>query len=195
VYEIQAEKSINVTKEHIVAIIESINKPMVAAAGKPLESTKAYILGMRQASGLYSIYVYLHLLQSKECLIYLHDPGEIAMEAYHETEIEALQFVESMGFMVDNCNFRNLSPQQQQALLDQMPMFSEDLEEFDRRTNAGDGAAEEGDEDEENLDLGPLEENVIDLDEVAEIFPEPAEVKQVISKEGLAKIIRLFSSF
>jgi len=194
VYEIQAIKSIAASKEQIVAIIESINKPMVAAAGKPLESTKAYILGMRQGTGLFSIYVYLHLLQSKECLIYLHEPGEIAMEAYHDTEMEALQFVESMGFMVDNCNFRNLSPELQQELIDQMPMFTEDLDEFDRLASGGDPAGEEVD-DEEKLDLGPLEENVIDLDEVAEIFPETVPVKQVISEEGLAKIIRLFSSF
>ena len=193
-YEIQELKCIKASKEQIVAIIESINKPMVAAAGKPLEATKAYILGMRQSSGLYSIYVYLHLVHSKECLIYLHDPGEIAMEAYHETEVDALQFVESMGFMVDNCNFRNLTPEQQQELIDQMPIFTEDLKEFDRLLNGGDVEVKEGDQ-EDPVDLGPLEEGIIELNEVAEIVPEAVPVKQVVSKEGLAKIIRLFSSF
>jgi tetratricopeptide (TPR) repeat protein len=194
VFDIHTEiKSIQVDRENIVTIIESINSPMVAAANKPLEPAKAFILGQRNPSGLFSIYVYLHLLQSKECLIYLHDPPEIPMESYHDTELEALQFVESMGFMVDNANFRNLAPEQQVALMEQLPMFVEDLEVFARQQTAwregGEPAEEEG------ADAVELLDDVVELQELADAAEEqPARVR-VVSPEGVAKIVKLFSSF
>ena len=192
-YEIHPElKSVQTSSEQIVAIIESINKPMVAAAGKPLEPTKAFIVGVRNASGLFSIYVYLHLLQSKECLIYLHDPVEIPMESYHDMELEALQFVESMGFMVDNLNFRNLPIDQRDELMQHLPPFHDDLNEFARHMQK-DG--NENASDEEVLDLAPLEEGVLDLDGVAEVAAPAGEREAIVSDEGLAKIIRMFSSF
>ncbi len=192
-YEIHPElKSIQTSSEQIVAIIESINNPMVAAAGKPLEPAKAFIVGVRNASGLFSIYVYLHLLQSKECLIYLHDPAEIPMESYHDIELEALQFVESMGFMVDNLNFRNLTVDQRDELMQHLPLFHDDLNEFARRMQK-DG--NENASDEEVLDLAPLEEGVLDLDGAAEVTAPAGEREAIVSDEGLAKIIRMFSSF
>ncbi len=193
-FDIHSEmKSIQVGCENIVTIIESINSPMVAAANKPLEPAKAFILGARNPSGHFSIYVYLHLLQSKECLIYLHDPPEIPMESYHDTELEALQFVESMGFMVDNVNFRNLPPDQQVELMDQLPMFTEDLEEFARRQTAareGGGSA-----DEEGADLEELEADVVELEDLADATPGQSAQVKVVSKEGVSKIVKLFSSF
>jgi hypothetical protein len=163
---------------------------MVAAANKPLEPAKAYIVGVRNPSGLFSIYVYLHLLQSKECLIYLHDPTEIPMESYHDTEVEALQFVESMGFMVDNLNFRQMAPEQQQALMDSMPVFTDDLEAYAKRKEAETMEVPDG----EDTDMEPLSADVIELDDVAEV-PAEAAPQKVVTQEGLAKIIKLFSSF
>lgn len=192
-YEIHPElKSIKVDSDQIVAIIESINSPMVAAAGKPLEPAKAFIMGVRNPSGLFSIYIYLHLLQSMECLIYLHDPVEIPMESYHDLEVEALQFVESMGFMVDNLNFRNLPDDQRGELMQRMPVFHEDLKEFARQTQSSDDQeASDG----EILDLAPLEEGVVDLDNEEKPAAPPAVPEQVLSEEGLVRIVRMFSSF
>jgi hypothetical protein len=200
-FEIQPElKVIRVFREQIVAIIESINSPMVAAGNRPLEPAKAYILGVRNKSGRFSIFIYLHLVQSQECMIYLHSPAEIAMEQYHEIEVEALQFVETMGFMVDNMNFRNLSPEQKAQVMEALPMFHEDLREFARRGAGGaEGEASavgEGDatEELEVIEAGEedMVEEVVELDsEVIEPVPEaPA-----VPKEGLAKMIRLLSSF
>ncbi|RLB52506.1 MAG: hypothetical protein DRI34_14630 [Deltaproteobacteria bacterium] len=171
--------------EHIVAIIESINSPMVAAEGRPLEPAKAYIVGLRNSSGLFSIYIYLHLIQSADCLIYLHDPVEVPMDAYHDTELEALQFVESMGFMVDNVNFRNLDQQQQGEVLDRMPIFQQDLQAFSQRQQ---GQSETGEEQED----GEAGEEVLELEPLEEVAaPESA----VLSGEELKKIVRMLSSF
>lgn len=177
-------KQIPGTADQIVAIIESINSPMVAAEGRPLEPAKAYIVGMRNPSGLFSIYIYLHLMQSSDCLVYLHDPVEVPMDTYHDTELEALQFVESMGFMVDNINFRNLDQQQQSEVLERMPIFQQDLQAFSQRQQGRLGADEvqTNAEDGEVLELEPIEE-------IAAAAP------AVLSGEELKKIVRLLSSF
>lgn len=191
-------KHIHTARESIVAIIESINQPMVAARGQAAEAAKAYIVGVRNASGLFSIYVYLFLVDPRECLVYLHDPPEIQMEEYHETELEALGFVESMGFMVDNLNFRTMQPEQQVELMASIPCFHQDLLAFAKahlanREPSGDEDA--GTDADDGIDLSPLEDDIIELEEVAEIIPEPAVAAQVITPAGLAKIIRMLSSF
>lgn len=184
---------IQTRREWIVAIIESINSPFVAATGRSLEAAKAWIVGARAPSGKFSIYVYLHFPGSNESLVYLHEPAEIAVEQYHETELEALQFVESMGFMVDNANFRNLSLEQQEQMLRTLPCFQPDLKAWARAQQAAEGGA--GDP-----DLSGLEGDVLELEEVAEELPAPrvsapVAAGPVISPEGVAKIARLLSSF
>jgi len=198
VFELREDiKHIQTVRESIVAIIESINQPMVAARGQAAEAAKCYIVGVRNASGLFSVYVYLYLVDLRECLVYLHDPPEIQMEEYHDTELEALGFVESMGFMVDNLNFRNVQPEQQVELMDSIPCFHGDLKAFAKTHLAGqdpsdeeEGAVEGG----EKVDLSPLEDDIIELED-AEIVSEPPVAAQVITPEGLAKIIRMLSSF
>ncbi len=191
-------KHIQATREQIVAILESINQPMVAAMGRSAETAKAYIVGIRsQSSGLFSIYVYLYLVDAKECLIYLHDPPEIQMETYHDIEVESLAFVESMGFMVDNVNFRDMQPDQQEEYMDGIPVFQADLEAFARSQELSNEASAEDSEDSEDVedaevvDLSPLEDDFLELKEMAE----PQEPVSVVTAEGLAKIMRMLSSF
>lgn len=182
------------SRENIVAIIESINQPMVAAAGGSAEQTKCYIVGVRNASGLFSIHIYLYMNNTQECLIYLHDPPEIQMDNYHDTELEALGFVESMGFMVDNLNFRTMPPEAQLETMANLPVFQADLKAWAAAQEGNQGFNEDVDED-GVVDLTPLEDDVIELDEVAEELVEPPPPAKVITPEGLAKIIRMFSSF
>jgi hypothetical protein len=175
-------KSIKANREQIVAIIAAVNSPLVAASGRPLEKSRVWIIGVKNPSGLYSIYIYLHLVESNECQIFLHDTLEVSMDDYHDTELDALQFVESMGFMMENTNFRGIDAEQQAMLMERVPAFYQDLGEYAKFVNVG---AEPDEQDNEELD-------VIELDELAEVEPiaEP-----VVSAEGLSKIVRLLSSF
>jgi hypothetical protein len=179
-------KSIQVDRERVVAIIESINTPMVAAEERTTQLAKVFIVGISNKNATFSICIYLYLIESKECLIYLCDPPEIQMGAYRETELEALQFVESMGFMVDNLHFRNLSSQQQSTLLQDLPITYEDLSAYAKRKNeeitSGMGASGEN---EEILELSPIEDEPVAIQAGV-----PA-----VSKESLIKIVRLLSSF
>lgn len=167
---------------------------MVAAGGRPLEPAKAFIVGVRSSAGLFSIFIYLHLIQSRQCMIYLHDPDEIPLERYHDTELIALQFVESMGFMVDNLNFRKLTPDQQQEFLNNAPFTYPDLNVYVQVTQSQELDSENGER--PDLELAALEEDVIELaDLVEEVEEHKQQITSMVSKEGLLKILRMLSSF
>jgi hypothetical protein len=111
-----------VTREQAVAVIESINQPQISIPGKAPQAVQAHILGLRQPSGAFSIYVGLYLRQTGESVIYAHERPEFPLEAYREVEAEALHFLESMGFMLDNVNYTKLSPEVQEQTLRRVPL-------------------------------------------------------------------------
>ena len=113
------------------------------------------------------------------------------MEEYRDNELEALGFVESMGFMVDNLNFRKLPSEQQTELMTEIPCFQADLEAFAASRAGAEAPAEDG----EQVDLSPLEDDVLELEEVAEEMVETVAASPVLAPEGLAKIARVLGSF
>ncbi len=115
---------VGVTREQIVALIESINQPQISVPGKVPQAVQGYLCGVRNANGTLSIFVALHLPKSGENVIYVHDRRQLTLEEYRDVEIEGLHFLESMGFMLDNLNFRNLAPALQDTTLKRVPLFS-----------------------------------------------------------------------
>jgi hypothetical protein len=112
-------------REQVVAIVESINQPQVSIPGKASQQVFGHLVGIRNGNGTFSIYVALHLPKTGENVIYCHDRRQLSVEEYREVEVEGLQFLESMGFMLDNLNFRNLSAEMQDRTMKRMPLFSE----------------------------------------------------------------------
>ncbi len=112
-------------REQVVALVESINQPQVSIPGKEVQAVQGFLCGLRNANGTFSIFVSLYLPKSGENVVYGSDPREVGMEAYRDVEVEGLHFLESMGFMLDNLNFRNLAPAQQVETLKRVPLFQE----------------------------------------------------------------------
>lgn len=112
-----------VTREQVVAIVESINQPQVSIPGKSPQQVAGWLVGLRNANGTFSIFVGLHLTKSGENVVYLDDNRHISVEAYRDLEVEGLHFLESMGFMLDNLNFRNLDPAVQDETMKRIPLF------------------------------------------------------------------------
>jgi len=112
------------TREQVVALVESINQPQVSIPGKTSQAVQGYLCGLRNPNGTFSILVSLFLPKTGENVVYLHDRRQVSLEEYREVEIEGLQFLESMGFMLDNLNFRNLAPAAQESTLKRVPVFS-----------------------------------------------------------------------
>ena len=113
------------TREQVVAVVVSINQPQVSIPGKPSQGCFGHLCGVRNGNGSLSIFVGLHLPRTCENVIYLHERRQLTTaDEYRQVELEGLQFLESMGFMLDNLNFRNLAPDAQEQVLRRVPLFS-----------------------------------------------------------------------
>ena len=112
-------------REQVVAVVESINQPQVSIPGKSSQQVFGHLVGIRNGNGSFSIYVALHLPKSAENVVYVHDRRQLTVDEYRAVEVEGLQFLESMGFMLDNLNFRNLAPDAQERTLKRIPLFSQ----------------------------------------------------------------------
>jgi hypothetical protein len=111
-------------REQIVAVVESINQPQVSIPGKPSQQVFGHLVGVRNGNATFSIYVALFLPKSGENVVYVHDRRQLTVEEYRDVEIEGLQFLESMGFMLDNLNFRNLSAEVQEQTVKRIPLLA-----------------------------------------------------------------------
>jgi hypothetical protein len=111
-------------REQVVAIVESINQPQVSIPGKSSQQVFGHLVGIRNGNGSFSIYVALHLPKSGENVVYVHDRRQLTVDEYRDVEVEGLQFLESMGFMLDNLNFRNLAADMQEKTIKRIPLFA-----------------------------------------------------------------------
>jgi hypothetical protein len=112
-----------IAREQVVAVVESINQPQVSVPGRPPQAVVGHLCGVRNANGTFSIYIGLHLAKAGENVVYVNDRAQLGVDDYRTVEIEGLQFLESMGFMLDNLNFRNLAPALQAQTFDRIPLF------------------------------------------------------------------------
>jgi hypothetical protein len=126
-------------REQVVAVVESINQPQVSIPGKASQQVSGHLVGIRNGNSTFSIYVALHLPKSGENVVYVHDRRQLTVDEYRDVEIEGLHFLESMGFMLDNLNFRNLGPDVQEQTLRRIPLFAEH-----KPTGEAEGAAAPG---------------------------------------------------
>ena len=126
-------------REQVVAVVESINQPQVSVPGRPAQPVVGHLCGVRNANGTFSIYVGVHLPKTGENVVYVHERRQLSVEQYREVEVEGLQFLESMGFMLDNLNFRNLAADVQETTLKRIPLFSPPRQPGEAAGGAGGG--------------------------------------------------------
>jgi hypothetical protein len=118
-------RGVPVSRDQVVSLFESTNSPHLAIPGKQAGPSQAFLLGIRTANG-FSMFVYLYLPESADCAIYTSDQRITSAEEYRNAESDAIGFVESMGFILGNMNFRALSPADQDELIRTQPPFMKD---------------------------------------------------------------------
>jgi len=111
-------------REQVVSLHASLNKPHIAVPGKQAQEVQAYLVGVGSSAGTLTAFVYLYLSETREPVVYI-DPQRLRLSPadYPAVEADAVAFVESMGFMLENLNYHALSPEQQAALLASLPCF------------------------------------------------------------------------
>lgn len=106
----------------MVGLHQSLNQPHLAVPGRHAGPSQAYILGLRGPQG-FAVFVYLYMVESGQCAVYVSEHRVVKPDAYEQEESEAQAFVESMGFMMDNLNFRARPAAEQEELLRTLPVF------------------------------------------------------------------------
>lgn len=110
-------------RAHVVSLLESINQPLVNIPGYGAAPTGAFTLGTKNDHGAFTVFVYLFQPQTQAVLIYVSEPRALTSEQLVQEEAEAVRFVESMGFMMDDVRFGQLSVADQDAVMERVPMF------------------------------------------------------------------------
>ena len=115
-------KGLPAVKDQVVQLYQSLNAPHLAIPGRKAGPAMAFVLGLRGPSG-FAVFVYLYMQQSGESAVYVPSNGTVPAEQFQNEELEALGFVESMGFIMDNLNFRGRPPDEQETIIRTMPVF------------------------------------------------------------------------
>jgi hypothetical protein len=114
------------TREQILALHISLNTPHVAIPGKQAGPAQAFVVGLRGGQGAAVVFVYLYLSEAEDCAVYLSGRRNTTADEYREDEGDALAFVESLGFMMDDANWRAAAQPQQEEWLKTLPVFFKD---------------------------------------------------------------------
>ncbi len=166
-------KYVEASKDDVLEIIGSINIPLVAAADYPSEPTKAYICSLKKPKKLVVVYIYLHLIQSNIGIIYKPTEGSTPEKDYSTAKDSALEFVESMGFLMEDLAFENLSEKEKEDLMNTLPLFIKDLSVI----------KETEEEKEETVSLDEVEVVLPEKEEVEEAPPKKKKVEEAHPKE------------
>jgi hypothetical protein len=112
-------------RDQVVALYQSVNSPHLAIPGKKAGVAQAYVVVLRGPSG-FGIFIYLYLSEASDCAVYLYDRRSLSLDEYPGVEQEAMGFVESMGFMMGNLNFRSVPLEQQEEMIRTLPVFQKE---------------------------------------------------------------------
>lgn len=126
-----SKRFIDTQKKSILTFIQSINLPMVAAADHPAEETQAFIITIQNVDRSLETYIYLHLQETNQSVLYAYDEAPFMGDRLDEAEGEALDFVESMGFMMDNMRINKISEEERRVIMEETPAFYADLKHFE----------------------------------------------------------------
>jgi hypothetical protein len=121
----QRLRGLPASREQVLSVHQSINSPHLAIPGKQAGPAQAFIATLRGSSGL-AAFVYLYLADVGDCAVYAPERRGVPPHELPAQESEALAFVESMGFMMDNLNFTALPLEDQERLLKTLPVFQKD---------------------------------------------------------------------
>ena len=106
--------------EQIAALYEGTNQPLVQPTGRSAQPAQAAVVAL-QDGALYDVVVALTLTESGDNIVYAGPM--VAQKDLSGAIEEALNFAESMGFILDASGWPNLDEDHRAELLDRIPAF------------------------------------------------------------------------
>ena len=106
--------------ERVAALYVSTNQPMVQPTGRTAQAAQAAVAALRDGA-IFDVVVALTLTESGENIVYAGPP--VQRKDVQQAVEEALNFAESMGFILDQSGWTKLDEQHRIELLDRLPAF------------------------------------------------------------------------
>lgn len=129
-FELDQTKSwVETSPERVIYLATSVNRPVVAPPEGSPEAAQSYICITKETQGFY-VYIYLHLLSSNVGLLYRWDEGAVQRDMVANLQQNAIEFTESMGFMMSDLRYRELDQAGKKELFENTPLFFKDLSKF-----------------------------------------------------------------
>jgi len=194
-------KGIDLGGKKVLTLIQSINQPMVAAADYPAEATQAFVVTVQASDQSIESFIYLHLTKTNQCVMYRYGDAPMMVDLMEDAETEALEFVESMGFIMDNLRYTKVDAGERAQIERDTPIFYPNLKDFkavlsekqEHHVDDLDQKPEVEEEPEEEEEIDPLYRNapageteiegsapaVVDVNEVDEFFESSEPVRVV----------------
>lgn len=119
-----------VPRDRVLTLLQSINAISVKVPGVQAAPATAFFAAWELGDGAASAVIYLYYTRMHRCAAYAPEPREFAITKLPAIIEEAKEFLESMGFMLDDPGFGTLAADQKQRLVSRTPLFFRDLEAF-----------------------------------------------------------------
>jgi hypothetical protein len=107
--------------EDIMGIYQSLNVARVNTKGNTAHNAKAYICGLKR-DGIPSVYIALQLIDKNQILMYVPERQPVNSGDYEKTVRDAVDFVETAGFLMDSVALKGTEANRAKAL-SQIPVL------------------------------------------------------------------------
>ncbi len=114
-------KSLNVPAEKLLQLFRSMRDVQLALPGIPAQEASAYLC-QYQGEDKIGTLVALHLHKNAELAIYVDNPQEVFVDQADRALDQALMFVESIGFLMNDLDIQLLSASDRTLLWESLPV-------------------------------------------------------------------------
>lgn len=114
-------KNLDVPADQLLQLFRSMRDVQLALPGTPAQEASAYLC-QYQAGANVGTLVALHLQKSAQLAIYVDTPCEVPAEHAERSLDQALMFVESIGFLMNDLDIQILSATDRALLWESLPL-------------------------------------------------------------------------
>lgn len=116
--------SLNPARAHaLMNVLQSVSEEEVIFGSRAAGLARAYVYTYEDTPENYAVDVFFHFQQSGRGFRFKYERGHVQRFRLKFLEEQALDFVESLGFMMDNLQIQNMPTHQKNELLKTLPFL------------------------------------------------------------------------
>lgn len=116
--------AIDVGRDDIVSLFESVNSPMVNLRDSGAGQTLATVISSITVEDRFQVFVHLSQINTDTVCVYCCEPPELSQRECQSELTKALEFLETMGFRMIDRQFSDLSIMAQLKLMERLAVFT-----------------------------------------------------------------------